>query len=213
MPLTLTVDTSSATSWLNDVANEQIPFAASKALNATAVDFQAAQFAHEQSIFHLNRPDWVKRSTKITHFAKKTALWATIAVSPPGGDRRADVIAKFEEDTEKTSVAGHDIAVPIGARRNKANIVRSGDRPKSFNFHQVGNAVRGDRGTFIVTTAGGRRLILQRTRSGVNALYLLTPRVVIRPDLDFEPTAVRTVDDRWLANFDRWFEEAMRTAR
>lgn len=213
--LSIKVDTSGALSWLNEVANEQIPYAAMKALNQTAVEFQAAQFAHEQDIFKLRRADWIKKSTKIDRgdFATKRKLSVRIHVEPPGGDARSDVIAKFEDDTQKTSILGHDVAVPVGVRRSKKDIVRGDQRPKAFHFHQVGRTIRGDRGTFIVDTGRGFRLILQRTRAGVKALYYLFHHVPIVPDLQFEKTAEITVVRRWDENFAEWFHKAMATAR
>ena len=204
--LTVSVDLSGFEADLTDLEKRQVPFATSRMLNAMALAGQEAERKHMGEVMTLRRTDWDLKSIKITHFAKKTELSATIAVSPPGNAGKTDILAKFEDDTEKSSRFGHLIAIPIGTsiRRTKSDIIQQRDRPKSFNFRQVGNRILGDRGTFIVQTKNGRTLILQRTRQGVRALYLLVPRVAIKPNLAFEDTVGRAA----LAAADQAWEDA-----
>jgi hypothetical protein len=216
LDLTITVDSANATRYLDDVARKQIPFAESKALSAVALAFQAAEFHGIEQRFTVRRESWVKRSIKITHFAKKKEPWATIAIQPPGtgGASRADILGKFERDTAKRSRrAGGLIAIPIGAKRTAHGIVRGRDRPHALDLHPVGQSIRGARHTFLVQTADGRALILQRTAQGVRALYLLMPEVRIHPTLEFEATAQRVVAREWDEAFRVAFAHAMETAK
>lgn len=213
------VDLSALTLGLSDLQQRQIPFAASKALNATALDVQAAERRRLREVFTLRREQWADQSIKITHFAKKSEPWATIAISPPGasGASRADVLGKFEMDTSKRSIAGRHVAIPIDARRNKRDIITKANRPGALNLRQVGNRIIGDKRTFLVKTAGGREFILQRTgrgaRSSIRALFMLVDQVKLTPDLHYRLTAQATIDRVWERHFLTWLEQALATAR
>lgn len=213
----ITVDLSGLTEQLTDLPLLQIPFATSKALSALALDVQSEQRKRLHEIFTVRRDTWVGRSIKITHFAKKAEPWATIAVSPPGGASRADVLGKFESDTEKHAFQGHHVAIPIGAKRNKRDIITKANRPGALHLKQVGNRIVGDKRSFLVKLSDGREMILQRTgrgrRSSVRALYLLVERVTITPDLEFGLTGERVVGKQWERRMEEALEVALRTAR
>lgn len=211
--ISVTLDVANALATLTAWEQTQVPFAMANTLNDLAVDFQTQEFLHEADIFTLRRPDWVRRSNKITHFANKAELFATVTVSPPGAPNRADIIGKFESETEKTSIRpGGLLAVPIGARRGKTNVILPSQRPKAFNFRQVGKRILGDKGTFIVTLADGRQMILQRHgKNQVQALYVLTPQVPITPDLEYLKTAEWTVANRFQQRFDARWQQALAT--
>jgi hypothetical protein len=224
--ISIDVDTDSLTREFTALQREQIPFAVSKALNAVGLDVQAREREQLRETFTLRRPEWADRSVKITHFAKKTELYTTVAISPPGGNR-GDILGKFETETEKRARDGHTIAIPIRARRNKRDIIVGKDRPKAFNFQQQGGRIVGDRGTFLVRRPDGTGLILQRARrsakgrtlgykgkdSSVFALYLLVPRAELQPDLRFVPTAMEVVGRLWETQFGIAFDAALASAR
>src|SRR4051812_46289573 len=198
------------------MGERQLAYAAAGALNDTAVDFQIQEFLHEKDIFTLRRPDWVQKSNKITHFAKKYEgeLYTTVTLSPPGANERSDIVGKFEDQTTKQSRnPGGMVAIPINARKGKRDIVVPSQRPCAFNFRQTGNRIVGDRGTFIVKLANGKQLILQRTGRGVQALYELVPQVHITPDLEYLKTARWTAENKFEANFARRWARALETAK
>lgn len=205
----ITVDYKDAVRFLTDFGEKQIPFAEAKAVNATGLDVQKAERAQIHSVFQLRRPEWADRSVKITHFAKKSEPWLTIGIHPPGGDQRADILAKFETDTWKTSITGGRVAIPVNAKRNKADIVPRGQRPraiiaagKAFILKSKNPNVQ-----LIVRQVGrGKRRILE-------TLYLLVQRVPLTPDLHFRDVAERTVNERWVPNFLKAFDDALRTAK
>lgn len=215
--LDITVDLKSLTRELDDLQQRQIPFATAKALSALALDVQQAERARLRDVFTLRREQWADHSIKITHFAKKAEPWATIAISPPGGASRADILGKFETDTEKRPFKGTHVAIPIEAKRNKRDIITRANRPGALHLRQVGKRIIGDKRTFLVKTRGGQELILQRTgrgkRSGVRALYLLVERVTITPDLEYYVTAERVVGKNWERRWDDAIALALATAR
>lgn len=217
--LEIKVDPLKAIQGLRDIRTDQIPFAASKALNAVVLAGQKDERAHLRDIFDERRPDWLDRSVKITHFAKKKDLYATIGIHPPGadGEARKDILTKFESDTEKTPLSGNTIAIPTGVKRTKKDIVQKAFRPKALNFRREGGRIVGDKRTFIVQLEQGRKLILQRVgkgaRSSTRSLYLLLPRVDIDPELLFEQTIGKAVDREWRQQFIEAFDLAVRDAR
>lgn len=225
--INIVVDYKHVVRHLDDLAERQIPFALAKSLNATVaaprsgssglVTIQGEERLQLRKAFELRRPEWADRSIKVTHFATKKEPWATIGIHPPGsaGGSRADILGKFETDREKKPKDGHTIAVPVSSRIKRSNkgIISKRDRPRAYNFRQVGNAIRGDRGTFIVRNPDGSGWIFQRTKRGVFPLYRLLTEVEIDPDLHFVETAFRTVDRVWTLNMQRALEEALRTAR
>jgi len=162
---------------LRSMFQDQIPFATSQALNRTALDFQKVQRSHQRMIFVVRRPTWVDRAVKITQFSKKALLEAIIAVAPPG--ERADILAKFEEDTKKTPLSGRSVAVPTRyVPKTPAGIIRKGWRPsdllggaKTGSSHKalpgggmlLGNEVtRGQKRTFLIRKPDGSGTLFMR---------------------------------------------------
>jgi hypothetical protein len=225
--ITIDVNTSEALGWFDRVSHEQLPFAMSKALNATATDFQTAERAHLRSIFSLKREQWADRNIKVTHFAKKTELWAKIEVAPPGGDAKSDILGKFEDETIKTPHNGHRaLVIPLDAKRTGAGVVSESIKPKNLHFKlssSTGAATvyKGDKRTFMIQMADGRGFILQRNGPGVHGeffagskvLYALRTSVPIVPNLQFVPQGHKTVEERWVTNWDAAWAHAMETAR
>jgi hypothetical protein len=198
----------------------QLPFAVSKALNDLGIEFQRVERAHLGRAFTLRRRDWAEKNVKITHFAKKTDLHTTIAIESPGDPSRSDILSKFESDTQKRPKDGKSIALPVDAKRSKADIVRKAERPRAFNFRLEGNRTVGDRRTFIlpIRSQPGARGIFQRVGKGrgsrIRLLFFLKPGAVpIDPDLDFYENAMTTINNQWREKFDSRLREALATAR
>lgn len=220
MELSVSVNVKEALVGLSDVRTEQVPFALAQSLNATAKQFQRVQLAHMTQVFTLRRPDFAAQAVKITHFATKAEQWATIGIHPPGdqGDARADIFAKFEDQTQKTPFTGHSVAVPtIFIKRNKRDVIPQNLFPSALKLHADGNRVIGDQRTFLVRTKNGTHVILQRIgrgkRSITAALWTFKPSVPITPDLEFEVNAAAVVESGWQINFEAAYEAALATAR
>lgn len=214
---------------LKTIREDQLPFALKTAINTTALQFQRVQIAHDRSVFTVRKP-WSDQSVKITHFATKTEPWATIGIHPPGGDERADILGKFEDQTAKQPFkAGGSLAIPVDAKRNKFDIVTNRQRPKSFAFVQEQTnsksgvrIYRGRSGAFMVQMPDGRGWILKRTGGGsrgslfdgTQVLYVLTKNAVhITPDLDFASNAIAVVEGGWHINMELAYNDALSKAR
>ena len=193
-----------------DVFYHQLPYVEATALNATAKHFQAAQRKRLGDIFTLRRKTWAERSIKIAPFATKTKREVRIAVDSPGN--RGDILGKFETDTTKSPL-GNSVAVPTEhVPRNAAGVIRSGWRPKKVLARNFKEGFR----AFIAPTRKGRRAIWfdERGQGGrMVPLYWLVPRVKIKPELEFQDTAERVINDVWAENFVAAFDRAIKTAR
>lgn len=201
---------------LSDVAENQIPYAASRALNDTALGGQDDQRQGMRARFRIKRPDFLDRSVKIPHFSNKRDDPLKVSVVMDyGPDGRGQVWDKFEPGGTKTPTSGKSIAVPITVVA-RGQIVPDGMRPRQLNLHSSGNRVIGDKRTFLLEY-NGRRGIFQRTgkgRDGVRLLYWLTPSVPIPASLEFGQTlSANVLSELFALNFEARFKEAMATAK
>lgn len=205
---------------------DQVPFALSVGINETAKDGQAAQIGGMAQRFTIRRQSWVNRAIKIKPFSTKRSLTATIQVEPPGGAGRADILTRHEERGRRQPHSGSALAVPLEARRSKRDIVKKRDRPRSFSFERVqtrgpNEIFKGDRRTFMVRSPDGSGWILRRVGpgesgrlfEGTKVLFRLKPETRIPGDLRFIATITATVAQRFELNFNRAFDQAVRTAR
>jgi hypothetical protein len=208
---------------------KQVSFAAAQSLNDAAREFQQAQLAHERTIFKIRRPQFFVLTHKITHRATKQELWADVAIVPPGGAPAysVDAITRFESDTEHTPFHGTHIVVPIGP--NAGKIQREGQRLRDFNLRAHGSGFVGDQGVFAVRLDAQRLLVLQRFDRGrrfkrhgktvsVKArdstpIFLLVPRVRIRPELHFYENAAKTLQPAFERAFLPRLANAIATAK
>jgi hypothetical protein len=208
---------------------DQIPYAMSRAMNESGKLAQLAVRNHTGQIFNERRAAWVNASVKITHFSNKSPenLYLSMGIHPPGGDQRADILTKFETETEKTPFAGTHVVVPIGI--NAGKILREGQRFRDYHLVQHGNRWMGERGAFMLPISGDRLLVLQRVdhrvrykrhgkstsvaKGDAQPLFLLVPRVKITPNLDFEKTVREVVERTFPMEFDRAWLEAIASAK
>lgn len=213
--ITIVPHTEAFVASLNDIAKEQLPYALSRTFNELGKLAQLAVRNHTGQIFNVKRQAWVNASVKITHFASKYdgELYLSMGIHPPGGDDRADILTKFETETQKTPFRGSHVAVPIGI--NEGKILRDGQRFSDYHFVKKGNRWEGDRNTFIVPIGAGKLLVLQRVEHRVRRknkrtgaaiavnkgdnmpLFLLVPSVKITPNLEFEKRVRDIVDKSW----------------
>ncbi len=202
---------------MTDLAQEQVPFALSQAINDAAKVFQGAERNVITGNFEIRRP-WVLQGVYIPRFSNKhdNPMDVTIMIKE---DR--DFMNKFEPGGTKTARSGGNLAIPIGARASKRAIVPDNLRPKRLNFTQTTSKSgttqwKGQLRTFIVTLADGRQAILQRTgpkRTDVQLLFVLRPSAAIPAILDFQETARGTVIDTLVQQFPIRFNAAALSAR
>lgn len=215
----------------------QLPFIESLAINETAKGFQKKQRQHQLRVFTARRPRFIERAVKIKPFSNKRQwpdVHAVVKIDPPGGQARADILAKFEEGGEKRPRDGSSLAIPTtDLKRTKTGIVPRSKRPRSFGFRRHGRGPEatvyvGKKRTFLIKYHDGETGgIYQRTgrrsrrRSGrrsaravlgrdpsIRTLFRFTPRASIDRRLKFFENARGHVR----ANFSRNFHEAMRRA-
>lgn len=201
---------------LSDTADEQIPFAVSRALNDTAMGGQEDMRQGARARFRIKRPDFLDRSVKIPKFStKKDAVLSVSVVMDYGPDGRGQVWDKFEPGGIKTPTRGQSIAVPMAVAARGA-IVPDGMRPRQLKLHTVGRRVIGDQRTFLLEYSG-KRGIFQRTgpkQGDVRLLYWLTPSVPIPASLEFGKTLTpELLRELFALNFETRFAEAMATAK
>jgi hypothetical protein len=176
------VDTEEAMSFLRMLYSDQVPYAASLALNATGLQVQAAERREIGEAFTLRRRDWAMRNVKIGRedFATKTKLRTIVRMEAPGDASRSDILSKFEQGGTKRPREGKSLAVPGDVQRTGTGVIPRSKRPKAFNLrpaHAKGTTVFrgkgrsrsgttvlvGDKGVFAVLNADGTGAIYQRT--------------------------------------------------
>lgn len=199
---------------LTDVADRQVPYAASRALNDVALSIQESERETVKSNFILRRPEWILQGVKIPKFSNKNDNPMSVSVIIDEGAGRGDIMSKFEAGGTKTP-RGSNLAIPIMARQSRQQIIPKDLRPRALNLHPVGRSTRGDKRTFMLPVKGGRFGIFQRTGPGqIRLLYLLKPSAPLPASLHFYDHASRPlIEELWELNFAERFAEAQRTAR
>ena len=209
---------------------KQLPFAYSVAINKTVNASQSAVQAALPGEFTLRRADFVKRTIYRKpgqDFATKTNLVGAVRVNP-----ERNVLAKFEDDTTKRSIAGHKLAVPLlrlgapniiigrgdplSVKRLMAaiksyggRVVKASARKGQLRVSQVGKAflVESSKGTFIVQRTGPAE---RETR----LLYEFREQVPITSHrLHFDEIAMQAALASWEKNFDEAIAFAIETMR
>jgi len=221
MNVSIVLDPEELVTHLDDYARRQLPFARALAVNAVAFAFQEAQQQGLEGRFRLRRATFVKRGIYFPREQRadyrKGEIVATVSIEP-----KRDFLAKYEQGGWKTPRSGSRLAIPIDARRTKADIVSASDRIGALGLRVHGRGPlatvgRGLKRTFSIRYPDGRGFIFRRVgrgkRSQVKLLYVFRPRVVLPPSLQFHETALETARTRFIPAFVEAFERAMRTAR
>lgn len=237
----ITVDASSLTRYMDDFHQRQVPFALANSLNDVAKLFQYRQREHMGQIFTVRRKAWVDNAVKISEFATKRKLSATVEILTAGGKSRSDILAKFETYTVKTPRSAPTLFIPAAARANPGAIVPSSLRPKNLHFKEVGGSrmaghasrlhskhlrggvlrgalkvYEGEKNTVMIRNAQGQGVVLQRVgrgkRAGMRLLFTLAPKAKLTPNLQFVAHAREAVTHIG-EFFKARFAEAMYSAR
>lgn len=212
---------------MRTLASEQVPYATQLTINDAAEAFQKAQRQHQRDVFEVRNPGFVDRAVKIRPFASVTKqgrdigrLHATVSIDPPGGQERAGILTKFEDQRTKRPIdPGGSIAIPEDdVPRRRLGGVRKAWRPRSLQAKRGRRTKSGKlskaQGTQTFRgTVRGLFGIFERTGDGVRLLYRLLKSVPIEPDLDFQENAERIVPPTLAARFAVNFERAVRTRR
>jgi len=230
------VDTSEAETFLDALYRDQVPFAASLALNQTAKDVRAAEQQEIAANFVLRQADFNLRHVRIPKFSNKAddPMSVTVEIG-----ERGKYLQKFQAPGVKTAL---DPAMPIAIpstniRPGFSDLAPRALYPKNLRLvprkgvtgilpakrHVTARGVlqlKGKQRTFVldpkehfgVKTWG----VYQRTGPGkqdVRLLWTFKSRIPIPKRLDFLAVGERVVNERWQENFTAAFARAIRSAR
>ena len=202
--LNIEIDTKAFRRW-EKLYPKQVAFVSMKAINKIALDIQKATIANLEKKFVIRRKAFAKRSIKVTHFAKKPALYADIEVISKGA--HPETFSKFEEGVNAyRAKRSRRIAVPVpGFHPNKQKVIPKSKRPRNL------------KNSFQITTKAGHDLILQskgkKRRRKSTIAYSLEKQVRIPKVLGFYRTANGIMSRKWTKTFAAEFRSAILTAR
>ena len=160
--ITIHVDTRGVMAMLAH-AQDQLPFAVSLGLNRLANAGQAAEQAHMRKAFKLRREQFVVRGVKINKVdrATKTSWRVVIQLAYPD-DR--PFLDQHEKGGFRTRHGGRFLWQPNQqVFRSKVIAASNPLHPRNLHMHKTDKGqIKGDQRTFMVKTASGQRLVLQR---------------------------------------------------
>lgn len=226
----ITVDVDPLARFMQRTAG-QVPFAMSRALNATVLEAQAEERAVLDREFTIRRQQFITRQIKIPKggFARKDRLRAVLEVDP-----RFDLLQKFEAGGRKTPRRGSHLTVPAyGEALPKSKVIPASLRPRALELaegaavqfsrtkktkltKQRGKERRAGQGrfrTYLVPDVG----IFQRKGRGKSSytvpLYIFDDEVPIPSTLHFYDTAVATHRRVFRRALLREWANAIKTSR
>jgi len=190
---------------LSNFAREQVPFAASRAINAIAADVAAAEERRFRAV--LDRPTpFTLRGLMVLRASKRTLAGAVLV-----RDRQAAYLAL--QDTGGTRrPKGRAIPVPVKARLNRfGNLPRGGVAKIAAGAHTFSGRPKGGGAPGIYKRLGA-------TASRKAGFQLSMPvawaaRASYRPRLEFLRTARRAAARAAAPAFERALSDAIATAR
>lgn len=144
-------------------AQDQLPFAISLGLNRLANAGQAAEQAHMRKAFKLRREQFVVRGVKINKAdrATKTSWRVVIQLAYPDDRPFMD---QHEKGGFRTRHGGRFLWQPNQqVFRSKVIAASNPLSPKNLHMQRTpAGQIKGDQRTFMVKTANGQRLVMQR---------------------------------------------------
>jgi hypothetical protein len=176
---------------------DQVPFAASVALNDTA--FAVRRHIVDRTFpaaFDLRNRRWPGVAMRVERATKQHPTAMVF-------DRLARASLELHAKGGTKTPRGRNLAVPAGVRRGTSGVIRS-NRP---------GALRADPKVFVADLTGRGPAIWKRTARGLKLLYVLTPRAPIRRAFPFYEDAGRLARELFDRNFRRALARAVATRR
>jgi hypothetical protein len=230
------VDTSEAETFLDGLYRDQIPFAASLALNRTAKDVQQAEQGELAANFVLRQPQFILNSVRIPKFSDKHDSPMQVIVEI---GEKAGFLRKFQAAGVKQAL---DPAMPIAIpssniRPSFSDLPPRGLYPKNLRLvprrgvtgilgpqrHVTARGVvqlKGKQRTFVLDPTAHQGVktwgVYQRFGPGphdVRLIWTYKTRIPIPRRFEFFPVGERTVRERWPIRWAEAFAQAMRSAR
>lgn len=209
----------------------QTPFAASRAINATMLDFQKYERQDIQGSFILRRQQFIERQVKIPRggFARKDRLLGVVEIDP-----QFDLLQKFEPGGTKRPRSAEHLAVPeFGGLLDRRRVIPRRYRPSALELAE-GPAQRFSRSrktgktkargrqrhagqglfrTYLVEDVGIFQRVGHGKTSKTRPLYLFERTVPLPASLHFQRNAVLIYRTRFRQHFLVEWAHAIRTAR
>lgn len=185
---------------LNAIAQKQIPFALSVAINETLAEAQKAVRQELPRRFTI-RNKWVAKGIVIQRSTKQKAV---------GSIGSRDEFMALQEFGGQKRARGGRIAIPTRAlkSRTRAGIVRKRLRPRQILKRKK---------VFVGETRKGTGAIFERkgtaSASRLIPLYFFIESARVRRRFGFERTVEKTVARRWEKNFGKALAKAIATAK
>lgn len=197
MSLKTRLEIERAAMWLEDVAEEQTPFATAKSLTMTAKKAQKKVRRVARRRFTL-RSKWVETGIRIKPATKKNQV-AHI------GSRDAFMVRQELGGPKRP--AGKRLAIPVSVRRTKTGKISKPNRPAEL--------LKKPR-TFIQRSSRGGLYIYQRygkSRYPIKTLYTLTKRAEVPPRFMMQPTVRALVEREFPREFEKNLAHAVATSK
>jgi len=113
-------------------------------------------------------------------------------------------------ELSKAPGQGRHLAIAIEVRRTKRGIVSKAQRPRAFQFREIGKSIVGLKRTFIIPGVG---IMQRRGKRKIRLLYAFERAVPIPAALDFIDNAMRVVRVVFPRRFRKAFQQALKTAK
>lgn len=235
MEATIVVDVSDADK-LCKAAVRQLPFALSRAINATAKSVRDTMLDELRLRFIIRKQQFARRAIDVTQMSNKnqTVIQATVSTVVPFPTQSRDVFGKFEEGGRKVAANPYfpNIIPTPSLRRSPTSLPPMGMYPsrlgltpvRSFignrapKWHKTASGktqIKGANRTFVLGDSGDRYWgVYRRTgKRTIKRIWIYRSVVPIPKRLGFRSTATAVVERVWQANFEDAFAQAIQTAR
>jgi hypothetical protein len=232
--ITVQVDVSDADK-LCAGAQRQLPYAISRAINATANDLRDTmrQEVMLRFMVRAGHQAFIQKSIQVKSYSDKSqaVIAAEVGTGFPGG---RDLLGKFEAGGQKRMVdpyAPPHIPTPT-LRRSPASNVPQAMYPSTLGlvpvrttigvriprWHKTASGklqIKGARRTFVIGEPGADVWgVFQRTgKRTIHMIWLYRQMTPVPARLGFVKTAESVVATRWPPNFEAAFAQALATAR
>mgnify|MGYP000033997046 CR=1 FL=1 len=188
------------TQWLDHVQRDQVPYAASRAINDVAVDAQDSVVKNLQSVFKNLKRWWLKQQpTGIkVKFSNKKNLHSRVFTDVYFAQRQKD-------GGIKKTKSGKNLAVPLPAVPRKYRTSSGAKR-----------MMRERSNVFKTTTKSGHEIIARRKgkkRYPLQVLWILTPTAYVPRRWHIYEVIEKVVKRRFSVHFKKRLDQALATAK